>query len=902
MNTPLVAPLFHFSDLGRLPEPDDNVAIAIQDIEPDQQCVSPSAEQTRISFRHDILEGHRFAIHPIASGDPLLSWGLPFGWATAPIQPGDYVCNEKILAVLRERAPHLSLPTTPNFKDHFQPCKAYLPTADTRVTPPPTPSELQFEGFDRGPERGVGTRNALVILGISSLASSLVRKLAQRFALHLESEADRPFDNVVGVSHTEGGTLNLSNNRDLVLRTLAGFMIHPNVGAVLAIDSGIEDVNGNALLGFLREHHYPIDHVPHAFLSIGNNFADCERKAASVLSDWLNQSTPTKRTSQPLSRLKIALQCGGSDAFSGISGNPLAGVLAKRIIQDGGSANLAETDELIGAESYILQNVKDHDTALQFLKRIERFETWAGWHGHSGASNPSGGNNYRGLYNIAIKSIGAARKKDPDVCLDYVIDYAERMKDCGFHFMDSPGNDLESIAGQVASGCNLILFITGNGSITNFPFVPTLKIVTTSRRFELLKEEMDINAGLYQDGMSMEDLSAQALKTLIKTASGSLTAGEKAGHSQVQIWRDWHQTDDSNLNIQGRKGVTPQPPLEIQPSVLDPDLLQWARTLNQLKPVIQSNLIVPTSLCSGQVGHVITQLLNSKRPDTGNKWVCLAHTEGCGSSDAELERMQLRTLTGYLIHPLVNRSILLEHGCEKTHNQRFQSFLNENHINPDQFGWAGIQADGGMARVTEKIFHWVESNKAPITHPHPDAHILGILTPENLPDDLCHVINLLVGHLLDTGGSLVLPSNSSYWIHPECLIKSKPPANLPYGQYLTEPGLYSMDTPTHHQVETVSGLAASGCKQILIFTDGRFVVQGNPLVPTLSVILSDSSAPEKTGLADLTWSINSEDPKTVCGNVLRKCIELMQVTTGTISEKLASTDFQLTRGHFGVSL
>ena len=109
-------------------------------------------------------------------------------------------------------------------------------------------------------------------------------------------------------------------------------------------------------------------------------------------------------------------------------------------------------------------------------------------HGASAEGNPSGGNNYRGLYNIALKSLGAARKKDPDVRLDEVLDYAQPMHERGYYFMDSPGNDLESIAGQVASGCNLILFITGNGSITNFPFVPTLKFVTTTGRFELLAE------------------------------------------------------------------------------------------------------------------------------------------------------------------------------------------------------------------------------------------------------------------------------------------------------------------------------------------------------------------------------------------------------------------------------
>ncbi len=160
-----------------------------------------------------------------------------------------------------------------------------------------------------------------------------------------------------------------------------------------------------------------------------------------------------------------------------------------------GAENLAETDELIGAEAYIFQNVRDRWTAEAFLRKIEIFKQRVAWYGHDAEGNVAGGNRFRGLYNVAIKSIGAARKKDPRVRLDFIIDYSERMQKPGFYFMDSPGNDLESVVGQVASGANLILFTTGNGSVTNFPFVPTIKIITTIGRYRLVSADMDINAG-----------------------------------------------------------------------------------------------------------------------------------------------------------------------------------------------------------------------------------------------------------------------------------------------------------------------------------------------------------------------------------------------------------------------
>ena len=108
--------------------------------------------------------------------------------------------------------------------------------------------------------------------------------------------------------------------------------------------------------------------------------------------------------------------------------------------------------------------------------------------------------------------------------------------------MDSPGNDLESIAGQVASGSNMIFFVTGNGSITNFPFVPTIKIVTTTGRYEMLTKDMDVNAGAYLDGTPMEALGESMLDLTVDVASGERSVGEKAGHSQVSLWRDWKQT------------------------------------------------------------------------------------------------------------------------------------------------------------------------------------------------------------------------------------------------------------------------------------------------------------------------------------------------------------------------
>ena len=156
---------------------------------------------------------------------------------------------------------------------------------------------------------------------------------------------------------------------------------------------------------------------------------------------------------------------------------------------------------------------------------VERFKAYAARFGYSAEGNPSGGNNYRGLYNIVIKSLGAAKKRDPLVRLEHCVDYSEPLYPSGksgFCFMDSPGNDMESIAGEVACGCTMVCFTTGNGSITNFPFVPTIKVLTTTGRYSILSNDIDINAGLYLDGhKELEQFGVECFEQLVRVASGN---------------------------------------------------------------------------------------------------------------------------------------------------------------------------------------------------------------------------------------------------------------------------------------------------------------------------------------------------------------------------------------------
>lgn len=897
---------YKFEEVARLPLPGDNCAIVTRKLDAGTVI---HYEGQELTLDYTVMEGHRFAIKAIAPGEDLLSWALPFGVAEESIQPGNYVINEGVLEALSVRALDFALPEKPNFSDKIKP---FVLDEDNFQPAPPLPAhseERTFMGYRRSKSRGVGTRNNIVLMGTTSRTGSYVKQLATRLQGELENYPQ--VDGIVPVAHTEGDFEN-PNNLDLLLRTLSGFIVNPNVGAILVVDYGTEPVTNKMVEEYARKHNYPVDDVLHRFISIKGGFEDNLTKGAEIVREWLPAVNNIQRTAESISNLKIALQCGGSDAFSGISANPLLGWISKELVRYGGAANLAETDELIGAEPYVLQKVRDIETARKFLSLVDQFKDRTAWHGANAEGNPSGGNKYRGLYNIYLKSIGAARKKDPETRLDYAIDYGAPMKDSGFHFMDSPGNDLESIAGQVASGCNLIFFTTGNGSITNFPFVPTLKVVTTSRRFELLSKDMDINAGQYQDGMSMDELGKQSFELTLKTASGQRSVGEKAGHAQVQIWRNWQQTDTSQLDELLNKSEPTGQPIAIQADRSEAsDQVNFTFTRQNGQLASDSiGLILPTSLCSGQVANLIAKRLNDKglgQPNDLSRFVALAHTEGCGNSAGQPEQMYARTMMGYVSHPLVKHCLLLEHGCEKTHNDFMKNEMDKMGIDPSRLGFASIQLDGGIKNVTDKVEAWF-AEKLASDEPAKQETVgleglrIGILSDGSISDADGEQLAALTKMIVGAGGMVVVPENSgllstdSYSQNVFTSPDVEP--SLAYGEHANKPGFHVMEAPTTHWVETITGLAATGVELFISLTNNQ-PMQTHPFVPMLQIASDKTTQQNFADDLDLQLTGNPSD---WTNQILNLCKETIEHNYTPRLFKKGNVDFQFTRGLLGVSL
>ena len=901
-----------FTSVARLPAPNDNVAIATQILEGGTP-IRYNGQQFQLS--HTILEGHRFAIASISEEAPLLSWGLPFGFATRPIAPGDYVCNQKMIDSLSIRNLPFALPETPNFSDKMAPYQLDETEFRSGKQVPRHANERPFLGYQRPGNRGVGTRNYIVVMGTTARTSGFARRLADMCSESAETYPN--VDGVVAVTHTEGGESKAPNNIDMLLRTLAGFTVHPNIGAILLVDYGTEAVTNEMLKAYMLREGYALDDVIHHFHRLQGSFDTDLAGGAEIIDGWLENVNSVARTEQSLENLKIALQCGGSDAFSGVSGNPLAAYVAKEVIRYGGCANLAETDELIGSEAYVLQNARDLPTARKFLRTIERFKERVAWHGHSAEGNPSGGNNFRGLYNIAIKSIGAAMKRHPDVCLDYVIDYSQLMEKPGYYFMDSPGNDLESIAGQVASGSNMIFFVTGNGSITNFPFVPTIKIVTTTGRYEMLSKDMDVNAGAYLDGTPMEELGEVMLDLTVDVASGERSVGEKAGHSQVSLWRDWKQTGPVDLNpLLTESELKSGDPIPIETPV---GAISESRPSQQLQfralqtevgyRTDQVGLILPTSLCSGQIAQMIAHRCNEQKIGEKqgiSRFVALPHTEGCGVSGGRSEEIYTRTMIGHLTHPTVALGLLLEHGCEKTHNDHVRHEIQKLGISPERYGWASVQLDGGIDAVIGKVQEWFSdtlADKPPV--PVVDAGLehlcIAITSTGAATEEVSQSLTQLMHSVIAGGGTVVVPANAEWLLaisgqQSGVLLADAHGTLTPtlaYGQRVEKAGFHIMETPTDQQTETLTGLGATGVDLALAHIVGA-PLQSHVMVPLVQVS-TDAGTQANYG-ADLDLTSTDVDELLAL---------IVEVASRQYIPKLhgkGNTDFQLTRGLLGISM
>ena len=464
------------------------------------------------SLGSPILPGHKIArlVHKV--GDRVIKFGQEIGIATGDIAIGDHVHSHNCA-----------------FSDHGQDYQIGQDLDDAKRAVPHLP-ERTFKGYRRA-NGDVATRNYIALVGTVNCSATVIRHAAQEINASALL-ADYPnVDGVVAFAHGSGcGMSNQGRGMEILERTLWGHATHPNVGAAIFVGLGCEvlqmarmkaafDVDDKASLADF-----------HSLLiqESGGTRQTIDAIKAKV-AELVPQVNDVQREPCPVSSLRVALQCGGSDGLSGITANPALGVATDLLVGLGGTAILSETPEIYGAEQLLLKRARSEDVAQNLINQIKWWEQYVEINGGSLDNNPSPGNKAGGLTTILEKSLGAVAKAGATP-LNAVYDYAEKVTAPGLVFMDTPGYDPVCGTGQIASGAHLVVFTTGRGSAYGSKPAPTLKLASNDALFARMPDDMDLNCGdILSQGVPVAHKGKEILERIVEAASGQKTKSEALG-------------------------------------------------------------------------------------------------------------------------------------------------------------------------------------------------------------------------------------------------------------------------------------------------------------------------------------------------------------------------------------
>ena len=473
--------------------------------------------QWGLKARAQVPAGHKIAARPIAQGERVLKYNTEIGVATRDIAAGEHVHSHNL--ALGE------FHHDPAFGEDVRPV-AFVPPAE-RAT---------FQGIVRADGR-VATRNFIGILSSVNCSSTVIHRIAAHFTP--ERLAAYPHvDGVVAFAQTSGcGMASPSEHFDVLRRTIAGYVRHPNLAGALIVGLGCER---NQVLDLVSSQGLREDTLMKTLVmqDTGGTRATVAAGIAAVEA-MLPLANAVQRVPVPASHLKIGLECGGSDGFSGITCNPALGAAMDILVRHGGTAILSETPEIHGVEHMLTRRAVSPQVGQKLLDRL------AWWTEYTRGTNVQfngvvgHGNQQGGLANIFEKSLGSAMKAGTTP-LQEVYRYAEPIETSGFVFMDSPGYDPVASTGQIASGANLICFTTGRGSMFGSKPAPTIKLASNSPMYQRLEEDMDINCGRILDGeLSVQEMGQQIFEQILRHASGEPTKSEALGLGDHEFV-PWH--------------------------------------------------------------------------------------------------------------------------------------------------------------------------------------------------------------------------------------------------------------------------------------------------------------------------------------------------------------------------
>jgi altronate hydrolase len=488
--------------------PNDNVVVARMDILPGTTVEPGVVAATRVP------PGHKILTRAVGKGEPLRKYNQIIGFATDALAAGTHI--------------HTHNCVMGDFERDYAFCADAQPTQF--ANPPAT-----FMGYRRADGRSA-TRNYIGIVTTVNCSAATSRMIASRLEPLLAQFPN--IDGVVPLTHGGGCGMAASGlEMDVLRRTLAGYTKHPNMAAVVVLGLGCETNQISGLMNAEGLKEGP-KLIPMAIQDEGG-VSKTVMRAVGYLKELLPEANGVRREPIPAGELILALQCGGSDGYSGISANPALGAAVDLLVRHGGTAVLSETPEIYGAEHLLTRRAVSRAIGEKIVQRIKWWEDHCARTGGEMNNNPSPGNKAGGLTTILEKSLGAVAKGGTTNLVD-VYEYAQPITAKGFVYMDSPGYDPVSATGQVAGGANVLCFTTGRGSVFGCKPTPSLKLATNTSLYRRMTDDMDINCGTIVDGEETIQENGQRIFDLIlATASGQKTKSEELGigDDEFEPWK-----------------------------------------------------------------------------------------------------------------------------------------------------------------------------------------------------------------------------------------------------------------------------------------------------------------------------------------------------------------------------
>ena len=487
--------------------PDDNVAVARVPLVPGQR-IAPGGHEVKVT--EPVPAGHKVSLREIEAGELLLRYGQVMGRSSARIAAGSHVHTHNVA--------------------YEEGSRAYeFPAAD-RPLPARPEGGPQFEGYLREDGRA-GTRNYVAVVAASNCAAHTAELIAHSYD---GTTLPPNVDGVVAFPHGEGCGQSAGADLEQLQRTIWGVLDHPNVSAAIVLGLGCEVNQIDHYAGPGRPKRDRITGI--TLQTSGGTHATVEAARVEI-AGMMKRASAERRTKLPVSKIVLGLNCGGSDSFSGITANPALGHCSDRLSALGGTAVLAETTEIFGAEHLLVRRARSRAVAEELLEQVAQYKRYLSGFGGSFDDNPSPGNKEGGLTNILEKSLGAIAKAGTSP-MNEVVGYAERVTGPGFVFMNTPGYDPVSLTGLAAGGVNVIAFTTGRGSAIGFPTIPVVKIASNTSMFRRMRDNMDLDAGRIADGgATVAAVGEEILELILEVASGRRTSSERLGHQEFVPWR-----------------------------------------------------------------------------------------------------------------------------------------------------------------------------------------------------------------------------------------------------------------------------------------------------------------------------------------------------------------------------